>query len=152
MIDCFFFLLFLEGRLKDVRPSSRSLSHRVSWSPLAGCGCLNKCCSLNCSICCFVFSLWGFIMLVSECLCQCPCMFAFLTLVVSLVQLVLGSLLSSNYTPIHHNELTPEGAATAASGSYAAAGIYAGLMVICAVRFAYIMIKRHRVDKNYMRV
>jgi len=58
--------------------------------------------------------------------------------------LILGSLLQSNYTPIHLNELSPAQASQAATGSYAAAGIYAGFMVLCAVRFAYIMFQRKR--------
>lgn len=68
------------------------------------------------SVCCLVFSIWGFIML-----------------------LVLGSLLSSNYTPVHLETLNATSAAKAASGAYAAAGVYGGLIIICAVRFAYIM-------------
>merc|ERR1711991_595610 len=95
------------------------------------CGCLSRCCSLNCSVCYFVFSLWGFIML-----------------------LILGSLLSSNYEPIHLNELNATEASQAATGSYAAAGIYAGFMVLCAVRFAYIMFQRKKETQNqaYQRV
>merc|ERR1711916_11909 len=93
------------------------------------CGCLNRCCTLNCSVCCFVFSLWGFIML-----------------------LALGGLLASNYKPIHLHELTAEQAAKAASGSYAAVGVYAALMVICAVRFAWIMFQRKREERSYQRM
>ena len=37
------------------------------------------------------------------------------------------------------NELTPDEAAMAATSSYAAGGIYAVFMVLCGVRFGYIM-------------
>lgn len=50
-----------------------------------------------------------------------------------------GYLLQSNYRPIHMNELTPDEAAMAATSSYAAGGIYAVFMVLCGVRFGYIM-------------
>ena len=115
----FFFLFFFSFFFSPV------LTHLVV------CGCLSRCCSLNCSVCYFVFSLWGFIML-----------------------LILGSLLSSNYEPIHLNELNATEASQAATGSYAAAGIYAGFMVLCAVRFAYIMFQRKKETQNqaYQRV
>ena len=91
------------------------------------CNKLSDCCDLKCSVCCFVFSLWGTIML-----------------------LALGALLASNYTPVHLNELTPEESVAAATGAFAAAGVYGALVVLCAVRFIYILISQRR--QQYERV
>lgn len=50
-------------------------------------------------------------------------------------------------------ELTPEGAAKAATGSFIAAGLYAVCMILCAIRFAFIVIMRKRAGGvNYQRV
>jgi hypothetical protein len=68
-----------------------------------------------------VFSLWGFVML-----------------------LVVGSLLAANYQPIHLNDLTASQSVDAASGAYAAAGIYGGLVILCGVRWAYIIWQEKR--------
>ncbi len=64
--------------------------------------------------------------------------------------LVLGALLQENYSPVHLNNLTPDEAVTAAGGAYAAAGVYAGLVVLCGVRFSYILIQSRRA--SYVRV
>jgi hypothetical protein len=93
----------------------------------SGCAKLSDCCDLKCSICCFVFSLWGVIML-----------------------LALGGLLASNYQPVHLNELSEEESLAAATGAFAAAGIYAALAVLCAVRFTVIMCTQRQ--QAYVRV
>jgi hypothetical protein len=78
-------------------------------------------------VCCFVFSLWGTIML-----------------------LALGGLLASNYTPVHLNELSPDESVAAATGAFAAAGVYGALVVLCGVRFVYILITQR--SQQYQRV
>lgn len=61
---------------------------------------------------------------------------------------VVGYLLETNYTPIHFQELSQADAATAASASYGAAGLYAAVAALCAARFIYLMwASRRRVQR-----
>jgi len=90
--------------------------------------CYQYCCGEGCSICCMLFSTWGFIFM-----------------------LVVSILVKGGYQGIDpENAINPAERHVAAAHSFGAAGIYAIITLLCLARYVYIQRMKKQRSLEYI--